>query len=542
MPTVIRPVGNLANVNVDDTALKLAYDVKQELSIDPRITGVGSEDEMEIRSIAMRESYLCQFPWSTSTGPEALLWNSVVSPNLYDTTSAGGEFHLTPAAHVALPFRFWRGSMEFRFQVVASNFHKGRLAVSYDPYFHETYEYNTQYTHIVDIASDKDFTVKIGWGSPLAYLQCRDPATNSFPWSTTQLTAPNYLFNNGFIAVRVLNELTSPNSTINNDVAVNVFVKMCDDFEVAVPNDNFRFYSYFPPPVGGLLEEPPLEEPQLEAQAGEDEANAEDTPEPSVPVSSLVAADMAACLDPSDMMTRVHFGEEVTSIRSLMKRYNFYGIHGPPLNNASYVERRHKDFPLYRGFAPNGVHSNQTPSLVNYYKMTMINWFTPCFTTVRGGLRWKYHYLNARNTMALLGVRREDVPGGPAEVLTSIIGPAFDSMSGLNSYAQAQLPGLNPGAAETNTIVDPCVEVELPFYSQRRFVAARNLQPNNNASWASHTVYSTWNQPVPQGVDPVPMLTASYIRELVAVGEDFSLNFYLSVPPIWFVVNLGPPQ
>ena len=544
MPTVIRPVGNLANTNVDDTALKLAYDVKQELTIDPRITGVGSEDEMEIRSIAMRESYLCQFPWPTSTGPEALLWNSVVTPNLFDKTTTGDEFHLTPAAHVTLPFKYWRGSMEFRFQIVASNFHKGRLAISYDPYFHESYEYNTQYTHIVDIASDKDFTVKVGWGSPLAYLQTRDPQQNSFPWSTSQLTSPNYLFNNGFIAVRVLNELTSPNSTINNDVAVNVFVKMCDDFEVAVPTDNYRFYSYFPPSAGSLIDPSPpggCPCPALKAQAGDDEANAEDTPEPSVPVSSLVAADMAACLDPSDMMTRVHFGEEITSIRSLMKRYNFYGIHGPPLDGASYLERKHKDFPLYRGFAPNGVHTNQEPVSVNYYKMTMINWFTPCFSTVRGGMRWKYHYLNAVNAMALLGAVRNDTPGGPSETLTSIIGPAFDSMNGLNSYAVAQLPGLNPGAAETNTIVDPCVEVELPFYSQRRFCNARSLQPNNNSSWAAHTVYSTWNETVPQSGDGEPALTASYVRELVSVGEDFSLNFYLSVPPIWFVPNLGAP-
>lgn len=224
-----------------------------------------------------------------------------------------------------------------------------------------------------------------------------------------------------------------------------------------------------------------------------------------------------------------------------MKRYNFYGIHAPPLDNSSYIERKHKNFPLYRGYTSSGVHQDNNANSLNYYKNTIVNWFTPCFTTVRGGMRWKYHYLNARNTMALLGVRRDDVPGGPQEVLTSVIGPTFDNMNGLNSYASTQLAGLNSGAAETNTIVDPCVEVELPFYNQRRFANARNLNPNNNPTWDAHTVYSTWNEPVPGSDDPVPALTASYVRELVAVGEDFSLSFYLSVPPLFYVPNLSGP-
>lgn len=527
MPTVIRPVGNLANTNVDDNAIKLSYDCKQELSIDPRIYGLGSEDEMEIRSIAMRESYLCQFNWSTDAGPESLLWNSVVTPVLFDKTTSGDEYHLTPAAHVSLPFDYWRGSMEFRFQIVASNFHKGRLAISYDPYYHESYEYNTQYTHIVDIASDKDFTVKVGWGIPAAYLKMRDPENNSFPWSTSQLTSPNTLFNNGFIAVRVLNELTSPNSTVNNDVSVNVFVKMCDDFEVAVPNNEIQFWSYAP----GL---------ELRAQSGEEQADAEDTAEPSVPVSSLVAADMAACTDPTDMMTRVHFGEEVTSIRSLMKRYNLYGIHAPPLPDSSLTIRRKRDFPLYRGAVPNAVHLSLNGPKLNYYKNTIINYFTPCFVAARGGIRWKYHRGQPSSFNNVLGVYREHNTGTDGESLTSIIGPGFDSMSALNSYSQAQLPSINSGCVETNTVVDPCVEVELPYYSQRRFANARSLQPNKRLDdWGGHGVYTTWDE---VNTSAISVFASDYVREMVAVGEDFSLAMYLGVPPMWYVPNLPGPS
>jgi hypothetical protein len=528
MPTVIRPVGTLANTNVDDTANKLSLDVKQELSIDPQIFGTSSHDEMEIKSIAMRESYLCSFTWDVTDGPESLLWNSVVTPSLYDTN--GTEYHFTPACHVALPFEFWRGSMEFRFQIVASNFHKGRIAVAFDPYFFETYEYNTQYTHIVDIASDKDFTIKCGWGNEHGFLRVRDPENNSFPWSATALTSPNSDFNNGFVSVRVLNELTSPNSTIDNSVQVNVFVKMCDDFEVRAPND-FYYKRY------SLFKNGPA---TLEAQAGDDEANAEDTPEPSIPVSNQVAAEMASCLDSSDMNSLVYFGEEVPSIRSLMKRYCLYGVHAPVGTGASYSVMTKKDFPLYRGYAPNAVHQDDNAAKLNYFQNTIVNWFTPNYVAVRGGMRWKYHRVQSYNDNQLLGAQRFPSDSANVYSLASAIGPTSDSLNGLNSYQLTQYPTLFNGAAETNTIVDPCVEIECPFYSFDRFTFARNVAPNTNKGWGAHQVYTTWQAVVGTG-DDLPTLQSDLVRELVSVGEDFTLSFFLSVPVYHYVPNLRGP-
>jgi hypothetical protein len=182
---VPRPAGNLTNYNLPDPSTKLSLDIKQELTVDPRITGIGGADELDIRSIAMRESYLTQFTWGTATPTETMLWNCRVNPVLHDTMIS--EFHLTPAAHVSLPFRLWRGSMEFRFQVVSSGFHKGRLAIAYDPNYFQSAEYNIQYTRIVDISEEKDFTVKIGWGNQYSWLRTRNPAVNTFPFTAGTL-------------------------------------------------------------------------------------------------------------------------------------------------------------------------------------------------------------------------------------------------------------------------------------------------------------------------------------------------------------------
>jgi hypothetical protein len=480
---------------------------------------------MDIKSIAMRESYVTKFAWTFSDGPETLLWNSVVTPNLF-ATNVLDEIHMTPACHVTLPFKYWRGSMEFRFQIVASNFHKGRLAISYDPYWHETFEYNTQYTHIIDIASDKDVTFKVGWGNEHAYCQTRLPLVNSFPYSTTKLTSANSQYNNGFIAVRVLNDLVAPSAT-GGTIEINVFAKMCDDFEVAMPLDEFRRYT-----LSAQAGE------ELSVQAGDEDPNAEDTPEPSIPVSSEVARVMASPLSPTDMMTRVHFGEEVTSIRQLMKRYTYVTSHAPS-GNTSLTRLIKPNFPLYRGYFSDGVNTDSGLAKLNYVHVTPINWFTPNYVTWRGGLRWKYHRICSRQTNQLLAAERFPRITNSYQ-LSQLNGPGYASLSTIMNFSLNQFSSYWNGGAETDTIVDPCVEVELPFYSQRRFCNARNVNPNTNPCVDAHRVITSW-QYAGGAPDPSPPNALDSVRELVSIGEDFSLNFFLSVPIYYNLPTLLPP-
>ena len=84
-------LGNMANTNVPDTSQKLTLDAKQELTVDPRVMGLGSTDEMTIKSIAQRESFLTQFGWAVSDSAETLLWNSEVSPVLWHEIVTGKD-------------------------------------------------------------------------------------------------------------------------------------------------------------------------------------------------------------------------------------------------------------------------------------------------------------------------------------------------------------------------------------------------------------------------------------------------------------------
>jgi hypothetical protein len=110
------------NVNNTDICEILALDSKQEVTIDPRVVGCDPFDQMALVPLAKRESYLTTFVWENYMPPQQLLFNTPVTPLMFGVN--GDQAFFTPMGWVALPFRYWRGSLRFRFEVVASKFHR----------------------------------------------------------------------------------------------------------------------------------------------------------------------------------------------------------------------------------------------------------------------------------------------------------------------------------------------------------------------------------------------------------------------------------
>jgi hypothetical protein len=232
-PMRVFPTSSLAVTNVPDTAAKLSVDDKQELSIDPRIAGLGASDPMAIKEIAKRESYLTKFEWAQNTTPETLLWNARISPVTWAESSLSPKsFHFPACAMAAMPFKYWTGSMKFRFQVVCSAFHKGRLKIVYDPNYFGAMsggrfsEYNVNYTEVIDIADTQDFTIEIGNGQPYTLLERHTPCVDSVTQLYSLAPYTSKEAGNGVLGVFIVNELTTPNSDTPNNIEVNVFVSM----------------------------------------------------------------------------------------------------------------------------------------------------------------------------------------------------------------------------------------------------------------------------------------------------------------------------
>jgi hypothetical protein len=232
----------LATCDTEDTVTKLTIDSKQELCVDPRTVGLGDSDEMDIKSLCQRESFLTQFDWLPSDSPETLLQNFRVSPMNWAMLS--DEIHHTPSSFVGLLFDNWRGTIKYRIQICSSNFHKGRIKIVYDPYYQATNEYNTNYTYIVDVAENKDFTVEVGWGSPYPWLRTSTPGLDPVPFSGSAFGSPSSFSSNGVLSIFVVNELTTPNSPAA--VKINVMVSCGDDIEFGAPSNRLTNYTYFP--------------------------------------------------------------------------------------------------------------------------------------------------------------------------------------------------------------------------------------------------------------------------------------------------------
>jgi hypothetical protein len=523
-------VGNMANTNVPDSCTKLTLDAKQELTCDTRTFGLDGTDEMTIKSIATRESYLTQFGWLVADSPEDLLWNAEVSPVVWEElASVPEEFHMPACCFAALPFKHWRGTMKYRFQIVASAFHKGRLKIVYDPSYPTTNEYNTNYTYIVDLAKERDFTVEIGWGQQFSFLQHKDMLRNGARiFGTSKIAFPPGILANGILSVYVVNELTVPNSTANNDIAINVFVSAGDDFEVANPTDQYiNELTWFTPQAGEYI-----------PQAGET-PDGDLTTNESAPMDTTPITLMGPDLTSTDHTLDVFFGDPIVSFRQCLKRYNF--LHNISFQQPfGYTEWVLSNFPMYYGNAPGAVHSTSTLQDFNYAKLTLLNYVTPAFTCRRGGLRWKYMFTGRKvdisDSSGFLALERDPTTSSvysqssfliPAITGSTLSRRVHDSLStGSTGWC---------GVHVTPTNLNPVLECELPYYSEERFIPAKKADMTSTGTRNFfHKLFGYAGTSSDNSSDLC-------VRAYVGVGEDFTLGLFTGCP-VAFYQPVPAPQ
>lgn len=526
-------LGNMANTNAIDTSNKLALDSKQELTVDTRTFGLDGTDEMTISNISTRESFLTQFAWPVAAATESLLWNTEVNPVVWNELIQGTttEYHMPACCFAALPFRHWRGTMKYRFQVVASSFHKGRLKIVYDPSVALTNEYNTNYVRIVDLAEERDFTVEVGWGQQTPFLEHRTMLGRPGEvYSTSRLNSDPRIFANGILSVYVVNDLTVPNSIADNDIEINVFVKTGDDFEVVNPDERYIQYLSWYVPQGG----------EMQNQAGElgNVPDADNTTEENAPVQEQADEMLAPnnALTSIDHTYSVFFGDPVVSIRQILKRYNYSRTHVPPVVGVGMVYwlNTFNNLPLPRGYAPGAEDRTVTNVPYNYTKMTMMNYFIPAYTCWRGGIRWKYHVLVDNQTqLQMLSVSRDTSP--TVSHSSSVIVPA-DNNANINiatSQINNVLQSMHDGGTVTAAAMNPVVEVELPYQAPQRFSYGKQGSVNLNLGYDSlfHNVNSFLRK---------ENFTNVHMNSYVAAAEDFTLGFYTGPPVAYFQVAPDP--
>lgn len=517
------PVSSMALTTVPDGIEKLTVDDKQELSIDPRIAGLGAADPLNIKEIAKRESYLTTFSWTIGTSPETMLWNSRISPVLWaeDGLSPVG-FHFPASAMATMPFRYWTGSMRFRFQIVASAFHKGRLKIVYDPNFLQSNEYNTNYLEVVDIADKTDFTIEIGNGQPTTLLDRANPGLDAVTTLYGTSTFASKAAGNGVIGVYVVNELTTPNSTVNNDISVNVYISMGDDFEVFVPDNSFQNFVFKP-------------QSDFEDQSGlEESPEAQNTSEPSAP-QQAESSEVGPGYTNHELVNKVFIGEAISSFRAMLKRYN---LHSNLIWSEDFAARiaygRRPAFPYLRGNVTGAVNTTAAVNPYNYCNTVLLHWVTYAFSGWRGSIRWKLTNRGFANTGRPFSVNIERAPlGGAGYRQGSLAAPQYGSN---DQAAKSVVVGPGPFPLRTAPLsgtrgklfktgfVNPTVEFEIPFYSPYRFSPGKDEDLTTVLNYTEGFDFSIF----------AGLGTDSAFDAHCATGEDFQVYFFTGLPPMYY--------
>lgn len=504
-PTLVRPklISRLANTDCGDAVTKLTVDSKQELTVDPSIFGANTKDDLTIANIATRESYLTNYNWPIGTAQESLLWNSRVTPTLdvSDSTLVVPAFWLTASAFCALPFKYWRGTMRFRFQLVCSEYHRGRIKIVYDPNFVAVVpESNVGFTRIVDIADEKDFVVDVSMAQPTTFLPVADYVSSSNFYGATRISTVNAA-SNGVLSVFVQNELTSPNSTVNNDIQVNVFVSMCDDVDFAVPSGD-----QIAPSTYSLQSD--------DRESVDKDDNAPDINDTDLGVLSC---------NPVDHMHDVFFGESIVSFRTLLKRYCFSQAVLCPGTGIQRWYINLRDFPYFRGRWADGINTDNTTAKANFVHTSLLTYLMPAFLGVRGGIRWKQLLItdndNGFNYSTVARLTQPVVYSTAAGPLITTTQSAFSADRINNKQSMFNAADITYNKAQ------PVLEYELPYYSNARFISAKDPSSTSIAP-------SKYNTGCHQILMDIQNTAVSYVERYVSVGEDFQLFLFQGAPPI----------
>lgn len=518
---VIKPdyTGNLANTDRPESINKMTVDSSNELTIDPSVTGINRGDELVISNIAGKETYLTQFNWTYGDAPDAILWGSKVNPLLgavnpsYTVTRC---VYPTALMYASLPFRNWRGSIIYRFEVVCSGFHKGRLRVVYDPStIPVSGVFNQNYNAVFDIQDAGSFEVKVNWGIPNVALACGALSLTANKWGPSLAQAPSSTTDNGAITVYVLNTLAVPNRTITaaqSGIYVNVFVRAGPDFELSDPyDDNLKLITTAAPftPAAGV--------------------------EPVADSDTMMNFEIGVP-NPVGNRDLVLFGETVLSFRTLLKRYENY-IPFAFLTSTTLTatfSAFNRIYPLFAGNDNSGVHTLTNKLTTgtfpgNQIDMTLMQYLMSAFSGIRGSVRYKYNLVSASNTITDYIVTALRSYGTPTSVFSAPGSGAFTLASASNvNFATANRSILGRGGSgmvAMHTGRNPLMELEQPYYSKSRFMNPKSLN-NNSVGMDCHELVVSNNTNTGANNWVV-------VYSWIASGEDFNLINYTGPPLLW---------
>jgi len=574
------PAQYFLNHDGSDTSHKLALSAENALT---QFSGwAGTDvDEMRLDYIASRPCFLTSFEWDTTQAaktnifqwPVAPLWAQIPAAKIPLCSTQATS--MTLCARVASFYSTWRGTMVYRFHVVKTQFHSGRLRVSFRP---GIYSSNTTisnmpafaYTEEVDLSSGTDFTFKIPFVSIRPWLH------NSFDLNTSITSGDARNCSTGIIELAVINPLVSA-PTVASSVDVLVFVSM-EDAQFGAPVRP-QYTPFGIPNVAQIGDHAQIGKPTLVTPQNATQ---------SVSRADLSLLPYASCM-----------GEVISSFRQLAKRFSrvasiTLATAAPDSTAKTSSCNGFVLFPWAPVTPPNGIiqitpEGKTKPPYVNKYEHTPLVDSVPRATVYnfhdtysqlysmyaffRGSIRYKitvtsygpnfdlskpvYVYINnlaptINGNLVPYMQSRTATDSGPSSNLTSgPVQPLMDIPKPTSLPAKigyAYQPELTADCAVMFLDKEGSIEFEVPFHATGPFCPT-NYGLNNTVKTRSiftpFPIVTIKGAQAYQGIDnvdvpnPTGTLQGCSFDVYRAIGDDFSFGGLLGTPPttLWSSIN-----
>lgn len=358
----------MANSDGHDTSEQMALMSGNHVDMASGFAGTDL-DEMSIDYLKRIPAFISRDVWLSSQTKGTTVKTFYLTPRRGEVALSDGAISTTSTAPVAFLgriFRFYSGSLAFTFKFIKSEFHTGRIGISFVPEEGATNiptfnEFNASYTHseIIDISQGNEFTFVI-------------PFVSRTPWRETGQDSGRY----GTIYLYVVDPISAP-ATVAADIPILTELSGGEDLKFSAP----RTLQLVPVKPSA---------PQCDLDLGEREY--------TYPQSRLVMCERSnkvlgggdlpkKSLDPAAYCQ----GESIESLRQVYKRGS---IVTSDLFSPS-ADQYAKIIPFYYS-----VHYSDGVSLTGTPTKDYYTYFSCMYALSRGGVRLKTLYTHNRGENA----------------------------------------------------------------------------------------------------------------------------------------------
>lgn len=518
-PVILKTTSNLA--------YGVGHDNSDRLSLVP-FTSTQDEKEVSTEVVDMQNLVtLIQTPSLVGT----LTWNDTQTTGTtliqYDINPIIGEFFDTEETHtfaptllayVSMPFGRWSGSLKFRLEFVATQYHTGRLLCVLIP----------------DDLNEEEVTIRKAMNLPNVTIDLQEahefdfivPWISSTPMKNINTERPGGPLNRyqrtGTLIFYVLNPLCHPDNVANN-VECNVFVAGGDDFQLYMPTDFF---------IPTTIQSLGMGEPPMRAQSGTGGSMALSRTEKNEREPLTLQFGIGKSTNTAGIV-----GEYFMNLKDVLSRYYL-------VQDDAFQFDLDYDFNqgviMSYGVCPMQF-SKGTAVVINGQEMMAnrgtdpLSWFANLFRYWKGSLRYKFVF----DTNHLDGVK--------GNIFHRFQQEDEDTRVGLVGISALPPQQRNYASQVYNLSFQPSIDVETPWYSRltqipnprrRTWPTTTNgtleltFQPNDSTVAASNAdeSYITVGSFVPA--------KSSVYRKFViyiSAGDDFNYNLFLGAPVLHYL-------